>query len=151
MELDLPDGAGNRDFFLLRAQTENFDEEDEIWENSTWLSPEIEDDTRMTYNGLAGGWMIEDISDANSLNALGFEVNQYLSGSNLDSLLARPAKLELAALSNELAEYYRTLELINNPSGGPLFTEPLLAFSNMSTGFGCFGLYTSCELELTAE
>jgi hypothetical protein len=41
--------------------------------------------------------------------------------------------------------------LIENPSGGPLFTEPLLAFSNMSTGFGCFGLYTSCELELTAE
>ena len=105
----------------------------------------------MTYNRLAGGWMIEDISDANSLNALGFEVDQYLSCSNLDSLLARPAKLELAALSNELAEYYRTLELINNPSGGPLFTEPLLAFSNMSTGFGCFGLYTSCELELTGE
>ena len=152
MELDLPDRPGDRDFFVLKAQqTDEWDEEEEFWENNTQISPEIEDDTRMTYNRLAGGWMIEDISDANSLNALGFEVDQYLSGSNLDSLLARPAKLELAALSNELAEYYRTLELINNPSGGPLFTEPLLAFSNMSTGFGCFGLYTSCELELTGE
>ncbi len=40
------------------------------------------------------------------------------------------ATLELAALSPELYEYYRTLELIANPSGGPLFTEPLLAYSN---------------------
>ncbi len=151
MELDLPDRSGNRDFFLLRAQTQNFDEEDELWENSTWLSPEIDDDTRMTSNGLAGGWLIEDISDANSLNALRFEVNQWLSGSNLDTLIAEPARLELAALSPELAEYYRTLELISNPSGGPLFTEPLLAYSNVSTGFGCFGLYTSCNLELASE
>ena len=69
---------------------------------------------------------MEDISDANSLNALRFEVNQWLSGSNLDTLMAEPARLELAALSPELAEYYRTLELISNPSGGPLFTEPLI-------------------------
>jgi hypothetical protein len=65
--------------------------------------------------------------------------------------MAEPARLELAALSPELAEYYRTLELISNPSGGPLFTEPLLAYSNVSTGFGCFGLYTSCNLELASE
>jgi hypothetical protein len=150
LELSLPDRSEARDFFILRPQQVNDAEEDEFWSNSTWISPEIEDDTRMNYNGLARGWMIEDISDANSLNSLRFEVNQFVTGDDLEALLT-PAKLELAALSPELSEYYRTLELIENPSGGPLFTEPLLAYSNMSSGFGCFGLYTSCELELPNE
>lgn len=155
LELNLPDRLENRDFFILRAQPLNAEEgedgeEGEFWDNSIWISPEIEDDTRMKYNGLARGWLIEDISDANSLNALRFEVSQYAAGDDLEALLA-PATLELAALSPELAEYYRTLDLIANPSGGPLFTEPLLAFSNMSSGFGCFGLYTSCELKLSGE
>ena len=53
------------------------------------------------------------------------------SGDDLELPCWRPsATLELAALSPELSEYYRTLELIANPSGGPLFTEPLLAYSN---------------------
>ncbi len=158
LELSLPDRFDERDFFILKAQHVNDAEEevndaqeDEFWSNNTWISPEIEDDTRMNYNGLARGWMIEDISDENSLNSLRFEVNQFATGDDLEALLVAPAKLELAALSPELSEYYRTLELIDNPSGGSLFTEPLLAYSNMSSGFGCFGLYTSCLLELPNE
>ena len=150
LELDLPDRAANRDFFVLKPQPLDEESAEDFWENGTWISSEIEDDTRISYNSLAGGLMIEDVSDGNSLNALRFEVNQFVSGDDLELLLA-PIPLELAALSPELAEYYRTLELIANPSGGPLFTEPLLAYSNVSSGFGCFGLYTSCVISLPGE
>lgn len=153
LELTLPDRPSSRDFFILKAQqtNEGEEEEEEFWENSTWVSPDIEDDTRIEYNSLADGLIIEDVSDANSLNSLRFEVDQYSSGEDLEALLANRATLELAALSPELYEYYRTLELIANPSGGPLFTEPLLAYSNISSGFGCFGLYTSCVISLPGE
>jgi hypothetical protein len=153
LELTLPDRPSSRDFFILKAQqtNEGEEEEEEFWQNSTWVSPEIEDDTRIEYNSLADGLIIEDVSEANSLNSLRFEVDQYSSGEDLEALLANRATLELAALSPELYEYYRTLELIANPSGGALFTEPLLAYSNISSGFGCFGLYTSCVISLPGE
>ncbi|MDB4694786.1 DUF4249 domain-containing protein, partial [Flavobacteriales bacterium] len=150
LELDLPDRSADRDFFVIKPVPVEAENEEDFWENSTWISSEIEDDTRISYNSLAGGLLIEDVSDGNSLNAMRLEVNQFASGDDLESLLV-PAQLELAALSPELAEYYRTLELIDNPSGGPLFTEPLLAYSNISSGFGCFGLYTSCVIPLPGE
>jgi len=150
LELDLPDRSADRDFFVIKPVPVEAENEEDFWENSTWISSEIEDDTRISYNSLAGGLLIEDVSDGNSLNAMRLEVNQFASGDDLELLLA-PAQLELAALSPELAEYYRTLELIDNPSGGPLFTEPLLAYSNVSSGFGCFGLYTSCVIPLPGE
>ena len=37
---------------------------------------------------LADGLIIEDVSDANSLNSLRFEVDQYSSGEDLEALLA---------------------------------------------------------------
>ena len=43
------------------------EEEDELWENSTWSLPEIEDDTRIDLQQFGCGWLIEDVSDANSL------------------------------------------------------------------------------------
>lgn len=151
LELQLPDRESDRDFFVLKSQALPSEDDDEFWENSTWISPAIEDDARMTYNDLAEGLIIEDLSGVNSLNSLRFNVYQFNSGYDLDALEASIPVLELAAISAELAEYYRTLDLINNPSAGGLFTEPLLAFSNVSSGFGCFGLYTSCNLVLNPE
>ena len=100
----------------LNEQLKEAEEEEDFWENSTWVSPDIEDDTRIEIQQpWPDGLMIEDVSDANSLNSLRFEVDQYSSGEDLEALLANRATLELAALSPELAEYYRTLELIDEP------------------------------------
>jgi hypothetical protein len=156
LDLSLPDRLIERDFFIMKTRQPNSgeqenEEEEVIWDNSTYLDPEIEDDSRVQYNRLADGFLIEDVSGVNSLSSVRFIVNQYLSGPDLELLLETPAFIELAALSPELASYYQSLDMIANPSGGGLFTEPLLAYSNMSSGYGCFGLYTSCLLELTGE
>ena len=44
--------------------------------------------------------------------------------------------------------FYRRLDEIRNGGGGPFFSEPILAYSNVSSGYGCFGLYTSSAIDL---
>jgi len=105
----------------------------------------------MVYNETMGGYLLQDVGDLEALTSLPFRVFQEAWGDELAVLLAAPVMIEIAAVSPEMALYYERMDLINNPSGGPLFTEPILAYSNVSSGYGCFGLYTSSELALTVE
>jgi len=152
--LTLPDRLGEADYFIVRSQIKPEWEELDEGEYSggyAILTSQIDDDPRMTFNQTAGGFLFQDIGDLEALTSLAFRVFQELWGPDLDALIEVPVVIEVAAVSPEMALYYERLDLINNPSGGPLFTEPILAFSNVSSGYGCFGLYTSSELELSVD
>jgi hypothetical protein len=154
--LTLPDRTDAADYFLVRAQKtfnwEDFEEEEEAeFGGYVVLNPRVEDDPRIVWNQLCGGYLIQDIDAVEALNGLPFQLFQEAWGPELEGVSAEPVVLEVCAISAEMAQYYERLDLIDNPSGGPLFTEPVLAYSNVSSGYGCFGLYTSSTLPLTFE
>lgn len=39
-------------------------------------------------------------------------------------------------------------EAVRGKGGGLFFSQPILAHSNVSSGYGCFGLYTSTVIDL---
>jgi len=156
--LTLPDRVDAPDYFLVRAQkTFNWDdfeeEEEEAAEFGGYvvLNPRVEDDPRIVWNQLCRGYLIQDIDAVEALNGLPFQLFQEVWGPEFEAVSAEPVVLEVCAISAEMAQYYERLDLIDNPSGGPLFTEPVLAYSNVSSGYGCFGLYTSNTLSLSFE
>lgn len=154
--LTLPDRLDAADYFLVRAQKtfrwEDFEEEEEAeFGGYVVLNPRVEDDPRIVWNQLCSGYLIQDIDAVEALNGLPFQLFQEAWGPEFEGVSAEPVVLEVCALSAEMAQYYERLDLIDNPSGGPLFTEPVLAYSNVSSGYGCFGLYTSSTLPLTFE
>ena len=157
--LTLPDRSDAADYFLVRAQKsfnwDDFEEEEEEEEveygGYVVLNPRVEDDPRIVWNQLCRGYLIQDIDAVEALNSLPFEIYQEAWGPELEAISAEPIVLEVCAISAEMAQYYERLDLIDNPSGGPLFTEPVLAYSNVSSGYGCFGLYTSSTLLLSFE
>ena len=154
--LTLPDRLDDADYFLVRAQKsfnwEDFEEEEEAeFDGYVVLNPSVEDDPRIVWNQLCGGFLIQDIDAVEALNGLPFQLFQEVWGPEFDAVSSEPVVLEVCALSAEMAQYYERLDLIDNPSGGPLFTEPVLAYSNVSSGYGCFGLYTSSTLPLSFE
>ena len=154
--LTLPDRSDAEDYFLVRAQKsfnwDDFDEEEEVeYGGYVVLNPRVEDDPRIVWNQPCRGYLIQDIDAVEALNNLPFELYQEAWGPDLEAISAEPIVLEVCAITAEMAQYYERLDLINNPSGGPLFTEPVLAYSNVSSGYGCFGLYTSSTLILSFE
>jgi len=154
--LTLPDRADAADYFLVRAQKafswEDFEEEEEAeFGGYVVLNPRVEDDPRIVWNQLCGGYLIQDIDAVEALNGLPFQLFQEAWGPDFEGVSAEPVVLEVCAISAEMALYYERLDLIDNPSGGVLFTEPVLAYSNVSSGYGCFGLYTSSALPLSFE
>ena len=155
--LTLPDRSDAADYFLIRARKsfnwDDFEEEEEEMEYGGYvvLNPRVEDDPRIGWNQPCRGYLIQDINAVEALNSLPFELYQEAWGPDLEAISAEPIVLEVCAISAEMARYYERLDLINNPSGGPLFTEPVLAYSNVSSGYGCFGLYTSSTLSLSFE
>lgn len=154
--LTLPDRSDAADYFLVRAQKsfnwDDFDEEEEVeYGGYVVLNPRVEDDPRIVWNQPCRGYLIQDIDAVEALNNLPFELYQEAWGPDLEAISAEPIVLEVCAITAEMAQYYERLDLINNPSGGPLFTEPVLAYSNVSSGYGCFGLYTSSTLILSFE
>ena len=156
LSLTLPDRVDAADYFLVRAQKtfnwEDFEEEEEAeFGGYVVLNPRVEDDPRIVWNQLCGGYIIQDIDAVEALNGLPFQLFQEAWGPDFEGVSAEPVVLEVCAISAEMAQYYERLDLIDNPSGGPLFTEPVLAYSNVSSGYGCFGLYTSSTLPLTFE
>jgi len=154
--LTLPDRADAADYFLVRVEKsfnwDYFEEEEEAeYGGYVVLNPRVEDDPRIVWNQLCRGYLIQDIDAVEALNNLPFEIYQEVWGPELEDISAEPIVLEVCAISTEMAQYYERLDMIDNPSGGPLFTEPVLAYSNVSSGYGCFGLYTSSALPLSFE
>ena len=155
LDVSLPNRSGESDCFVLRILDQDAlagDEfEEEMNGGSAILTTQLENDPRLEYNRLLRGYIFEDVGDLSAASELPFRIFQERWGEGLKDVMQSSIILEVAAVSPEMALYYQRLDLILNPSGGPLFTEPILAYSNVSSGYGCFGLYTSIALPFVFE
>ena len=109
---------------------------------SDWRTVWVEDelDTRMTPILSQDGILIKDetvAADPNGLHNIVF----YTENRDKRNVVARRIRVE--SISSELESYYMSLEEFENQN---LFAEPDLIYSNVSTGFGCFGLYSYQEI-----
>lgn len=150
LSLSLPDRPDVEDHFLLRSQLGFKYGAGGDWGEGQhiWLEAVIRDDPRVEYNESLGGYLIQDVPGADALESIPFEVFQEAWGEDAEAFFEAPPVLELAALSPEMVLFYRRLDQVVDGAGGLFFSEPLLSYSNVSSGYGCFGLYTSTEVIL---
>ena len=110
------------------------------WE-SLWAESTL--DSRMQY--LYGGILLTDESvrsDPNGLNDI------YLFTENKEEYITIvERRIRIESLSDELKKFYVSLQEYSDNQFS-LFTEPDLIYSNVNTGFGCFGMYRYELIEL---
>lgn len=114
--------TGNEEWMAMRFQTRP--------------DPRI---TRLTSQDESSVIMVSDESSSSAVSAL-HDV-QILTKSTPEASKWAPisTRVRVESLSPELASYYLSVD--SYLSGGPdFFAEPSLLYSNVSSGFGCFGL-----------
>jgi hypothetical protein len=114
--------TGNEEWMAMRFQTRT--------------DPRI---TRLTSQDESSVIMVSDESSSSAVSAL-HDV-QILTKSIPEASKWAPisTRVRVESLSPELASYYLSVD--SYLSGGPdFFAEPSLMYSNVSSGFGCFGL-----------
>ena len=106
------------------------------WKNVSLMT---RNDPRISQHNTSGGLIISD--ETASSNSDGLSELMFLSESFIDQSKWSPVSLRLRveALSPELAKYYASTDSYLN-GGFDFFAEPSLIYSNISSGFGCFGL-----------
>ncbi|MGY8901175.1 MAG: DUF4249 family protein, partial [Flavobacteriales bacterium] len=114
--------TGNQEWLAMRFQTRT--------------DPRI---TRLTSLDESSVIMVSDESSSSAVSAL-HDVQILTKSTPEDSKWAPiSTRVRVESLSPELASYYLSVD--SYLSGGPdLFAEPSLMYSNVSSGFGCFGL-----------
>jgi hypothetical protein len=114
--------TGNQEWLAMRFQTRT--------------DPRI---TRLTSLDESSVIMVSDESSSSAVSAL--HDIQILTKSTPEDSKGGPisTRVRVESLSPELARYYLSVD--SYLSGGPdFFAEPSLMYSNVSSGFGCFGL-----------
>jgi hypothetical protein len=114
--------TGNQEWLAMRFQTRT--------------DPRI---TRLTSQDESSVIMVSDESSSSAVSAL-HDVQILTKSTPEDSKWAPiSTRVRVESLSPELASYYLSVD--SYLSGGPdFFAEPSLMYSNVSSGFGCFGL-----------
>ena len=114
--------TGNEEWMAMRFQTRT--------------DPRI---TRLTSLDESSVIMVSDESSSSAVSAL-HDVQILTKSTPEDSKWAPiSTRVRVESLSPELASYYLSVD--SYLSGGPdFFAEPSLMYSNVSSGFGCFGL-----------
>ena len=114
--------TGNQEWLAMRFQTRT--------------DPRI---TRLTSLDESSVIMVSDESSSSAVSAL-HDVQILTKSTPEDSEWAPiSTRVRVESLSPELASYYLSVD--SYLSGGPdFFAEPSLMYSNVSSGFGCFGL-----------
>ena len=114
--------TGNQEWLAMRFQTRT--------------DPRI---TRLTSLDESSVIMVSDESSSSAVSAL-HDVQILTKSTPEDSKWAPiSTRVRVESLSPELASYYLSVD--SYLSGGPdFFAEPSLLYSNVSSGFGCFGL-----------
>ena len=147
VELTLPTRDNAQDFFLIQPTIDlsvpNGEAYAEIRVN--W---EFDQDPRAERLSLIDGLLVQEVAGSIGLESITLELEVEYYGENLEGYEALSKSLQVVAITPEMAAYYVSLENIQNPSGFSLFSEPLLAYTNMSSGYGCFGVYRSIALPL---
>ena len=147
VELTLPTRDNAQDFFLLQPTVDidalSLEEDAEIRVNR-----EFDQDPRAERLSLINGLLVQEVAGSIGLESITLELEVEYYGENLQGYEALSKSLQVVAITPEMAAYYVSLENIENPSGFSLFSEPLLAYTNMSSGYGCFGVYRKITLPL---
>ena len=147
IELTLPTRDNAQDFFLLQP-TIDIDELNEGEYADIQVNREFDQDPRAERMSLIDGLLIQEVAGSIGLESITLELEVEYYGETLEDYEALSKSLQVVAITPEMAAYYVSLENIRNPSGFSLFSEPLLAYTNMSSGYGCFGIYRSLALPL---
>jgi len=122
--------TGNQEWLAMRFQTRT--------------DPRI---TRLTSLDESSVIMVSDESSSSAVSAL--HDIQILTKSTPEDSKGGPisTRVRVESLSPELARYYLSVD--SYLSGGPdFFAEPSLMYSNVSSGFGCFGLSSQTIIEI---
>lgn len=147
VELTLPTRDNAQDFFLLQP-TIDIDVLSEGEYAEIRVNREFDQDPRAERLSLIDGLLVQEVAGSIGLESITLELEVEYYGENLEGYEALSKSLQVVAITPEMAAYYVSLENIRNPSGFSLFSEPLLAYTNMSSGYGCFGIYRSLALPL---
>ena len=147
VELTLPTRDNAQDFFLLQP-TIDIDVLGEGEYAEIRVNREFDQDPRAERLSLIDGLLVQEVAGSIGLESITLELEVEYYGENLEGYEALSKSLQVVAITPEMAAYYVSLENIQNPSGFSLFSEPLLAYTNMSSGYGCFGVYRSIALPL---
>lgn len=104
-------------------------------------------DQRVTEESITGGMMVTDVNAAAWSDGLS-EITLFSKSHDVDQKWSPVAlRMRVVALSPELAKFY--VSTGDYMSGGfDLFAEPSLIYSNVSSGFGCFGLSSQTVVEI---
>ncbi len=145
--LDLPDRGDVSDQFLMRLQVmdQTNTQEKEVY---ALFNRDFNQDPRTSYLSIISGLLIQESTETLGMEFIDLEVRLEFFSETEDGLEDVSIQLEVAAVTPELAQFYTSIDAIRDPQGIGLFSEPLLAYSNMSSGYGCFGTYTSLGIPL---
>jgi len=136
-EFDFENNLEEDDAFLIFFEGKVEDEySGEIgdWE-PLWVEGSI--DSRITSIWIYGGILISDESVRNDPTGL-HGINLFVANEDFVTVVEKRVRIE--SLSDELKKYYISLQEYEDNQGS-WFTEPDLIYSNVSSGFGCFGMY----------
>ena len=106
-----------------------------------------QNDQRITEEPITGGLIVSDKNATGWSNGLA-DIIFFSKSFDVDKQWSPVAlRLRVQALSPELAKFYESAG--DYLSGGfDLFAEPSLMYSNISSGFGCFGLSSQTIVEI---
>jgi len=106
-----------------------------------------QNDQRITEEPITGGLIVSDKNATGWSNGLA-DIIFFSKSFDVDKQWSPVAlRLRVQALSPELAKFYESAG--DYLSGGfDLFAEPSLMYSNISSGFGCFGLSSQTIIEI---
>jgi hypothetical protein len=106
-----------------------------------WMTQDLRTgpDPRITHHRMSDGIIVMDessSSDEEAMSEIKFSTKSYEVGEKWAPISIR---VRVESLSEELANFYLSVD--SHLSGRPdFFAEPSLIYSNVSSGFGCFGL-----------
>ena len=147
IEITLPTRDDAQDFFLLQPTIDTNAVSIEEYA-AIRVNREFDQDPRAERLSLIDGLLVQEVAGSIGLESITLELEVEYYGETLQGYEALSKSLQVVAITPEMAAYYVSLENIRNPSGFSLFSEPLLAYTNMSSGYGCFGVYRSITLPL---
>jgi len=98
-------------------------------------------------------WLETNNQNAQPINEGGFLLSEegvdrdlkirFATGVNsIDFLFLVEYRITVKTLSDELYQFYKSYQALDNAQGNP-FAEPVILYSNMSNDVGCFGVSTT--------
>lgn len=146
IELNLPNRPQDADFFFVRPTllSSNLDDDEYA---SIEINREFDQDPRLESLSIIEGLLIQEVAGTTGLESIQITLSIDYYGGTVEGYDALIPSLEVVAMTSEMATYYTSIEE-NLSSGFSLFSEPLLVYTNVSSGFGCFGIYRSLMLPL---